>query len=160
MKNSWVWHSTGEPMVKHIFKSKKCFFVQTKNLEYNPSEMINISFYLANLSTLVNRWKNMLGFSISHFHARSSLNFFIYCFASEGFRSSFKDLVRTRSWWRGRPFKRQPSTTSEITEIWNICAPFFPELVENAWSGFPGQREGHLRTKKFLARTYSTTQAK
>ena len=101
----------------------------------------------------------MLGFSISHFHTRSSLNFFIYCFASEGFRSSFKDLVRTR-WWRGRPFKRQPSTTSEITEIWNICAPFFPELVENAWSGFPGQREDHLRTKKFLARTYSTTQAK
>ena len=59
----------------------------------------------------------MLGFSISHFHTHSSLNFFIYCFASEGFRSSFKDLVRTRCWWRGRPFKRQPSATSEITEI-------------------------------------------
>ena len=42
-------------MVKQIFEIKKYFFVQTKSLEYNPSEMINITFYLANLSTLVNR---------------------------------------------------------------------------------------------------------
>ena len=34
------------------------------------------------------------------FSKTSSLNFFIYCFACEGFRTSLKDLIRRTSTWR------------------------------------------------------------
>jgi len=76
----------------------KFHFCLTENLKYNPSEAMNIFFYVANLSTLVN----------------SSLNFFIYCFACEGFRTSFKDLIRTLSTWR-RPTLM--SQSSEVTVV-------------------------------------------
>ena len=52
---------------------------------------------------------------LTTFSKTSSLNFFIYCFACEGFRTSFKDLIRTSSTWR-RPTLM--SQSSEVTVVW------------------------------------------
>ena len=77
---------------------------------------MNIFFYVANLSTLVNRCQCSQNWIIfDNFSKTSSLNFFIYCFACEGFRTSFKDLIRTSSTWR-RPTLM--SQSSEVTVVW------------------------------------------
>ena len=51
---------------------------------------------------------------LDNFFQISSLNFFIYCFACKGFRTSLKDIIRTSSSWR------RPALLSQTSELIDV----------------------------------------